>query len=230
MAVSFLLRGRASGWYRRAMPPTLPIAALESELATIRLPLEQATTLPARRYHDPAIFRHELETIFTRMWLCVGREEDVPRPGDFLTRTVGAESVLVVRDAAGEIGAFHNVCRHRGSRLVSEPAGTGLKQILCPYHAWTYGLDGALRVAPHMEESRDFDRARFGLNRVRLERWDGFLFVNFAHDGPGLREHLGEMAGKFSRYGMGGLRRGRRIHYTVDTNWKMLVENYSECY
>jgi Rieske 2Fe-2S family protein len=203
---------------------------LERELATVRLPLEEATTLPARLYHDPAIHREELRTIFSKMWLCVGREEDIENPGDFLTRTVGPESVLVVRDASGRINAFHNVCRHRGSRLVSEPSGSGLKHILCPYHAWTYGLDGTLRVAPHMEDARNFDRGQFGLNRVRLERWDGFLFINVSAEGPGLMESLGEMGSKFARYGIGRMRRGKRIAYTVETNWKMLCENYSECY
>jgi phenylpropionate dioxygenase-like ring-hydroxylating dioxygenase large terminal subunit len=222
-------RGGAQVFALAAQTPPPP-ADLERELATIRLPLEEASTLPARLYHDPAIYRQELRDIFSKMWLCVGREEDVPNPGDFLTRTVGQESVLVVRDAGGAINAFHNVCRHRGSRLVSEPFGSGLKHLLCPYHAWTYGLDGALRVAPHMEDARNFDKGEYGLNRVRLERWDGFVFINFSNDGPGLMDFLGEMGTKFSRFGMGGLRRGKRVDYTVDTNWKMLCENYSECY
>src|SRR5947208_3522704 len=188
--------------------PSSTLPDLERELASVRLPLEEATTLPGRLYHDPAIHQRELRDIFAKMWLCVGREEDVERPGDFLTRTVGRESVIVVRDAGGRINAFHNVCRHRGSRLIAEPSGSGLKSVLCPYHAWTYGLDGELRVAPHMEEARNFDRSQYGLNRVRLECWDGFLFINFAAEGPGLMQHLGEMGTKFSRFGMGGLRRG----------------------
>lgn len=218
----------ARGYALAAEPLSRP--DLERELSTVRLPLEQATTLPGRLYHDPAIYRQELRSIFSKMWMCVGRDEDIPKPGDFLTRTVGTESVLVVRDATGKVNAFHNVCRHRGSRLVTEASGSGLKNLLCPYHAWTYGLDGALRVAPHMEEARDFDRAAFGLKPVRLERWDGFLFINFSSDGPSLMEFLGEMGTKFSRFRMGELRRGKRIQYTVDTNWKMLCENYSECY
>src|SRR5437899_870791 len=197
-----------------AQPLSLP--DLERELATVRLPLEEATTLPGRLYHDPAIHQRELRDIFSKMWLCVGREEDIEKPGDFLTRTVGRESVIVVRDAASRINAFHNVCRHRGSRLVTEPSGSGLKNFLCPYHAWTYGLDGGLRVAPNMEEARNFERTQYGLNRVRLERWDGFLFINFSSGGPGLMAHLGEMATKCSRFRMGGLRRGKRISYSVD--------------
>ncbi|MEK7798688.1 MAG: aromatic ring-hydroxylating dioxygenase subunit alpha [Acidobacteriota bacterium] len=203
---------------------------IERELASVRQPLQEASTLPGRFYHDPAIYRQELQTIFSKMWLCVGREEEIEKPGDYLTRTVGGDSVIVVRDTDGGVNAFHNVCRHRGSRLLSESSGSGLRHLQCPYHAWTYGLDGALRVAPHMEDARDFDRSQFGLNRVRLERWDGFLFINFSNDGPDLMQFLGEMGTKFARYGMGGLRRGKRIDYTVATNWKMLAENYSECY
>jgi len=224
-----VVRGGAASAFAAAPESSSP-SELERDLATIRLPLEEATTLPGRFYHDPAIFQAELRTIFASMWLCVGREEDVAGPGDFLTRTVGQESVIVMRDGEGNVNAFHNVCRHRGSRLLTETSGTGLKHLLCPYHAWTYELDGTLRVAPHMEDARNFDRRRFGLNRVRLERWDGFLFINFSDGGPGLREFLGEMGTKFARYGMGRLRRGRRVTYAVETNWKMLCENYSECY
>lgn len=220
----------ASALDSRTPGPDSVRGGIERELASVRRPLQEASTLPGRFYHDPAIYRQELQTIFSKMWLCVGREEEIEKPGDYLTRTVGGDSVIVVRDADGRVNAFHNVCRHRGSRLLSESSGSGLRHLQCPYHAWTYGLDGALRVAPHMEDARDFDRSQFGLNRVRLERWDGFLFINFSDEGPDLMEFLGEMGTKFARYGMGGLRRGKRIDYTVATNWKMLAENYSECY
>lgn len=203
---------------------------LERDLASIRAPLEEATTLPGRYYRDPAIFALELQSIFTTMWLCIGREEDVAAPGDFLTRAIGNESVLVVRDGEGRVNAFHNVCRHRGSRLVTEPAGGGLVRLQCPYHSWTYGLDGTLRSAPHMEDARRFDKASFGLNRVRIETWDGFLFINFSNDAPALADHLAEMGTRFAHYRMATLKRGKRIRYTVRANWKILAENYSECY
>ncbi|HEU4400831.1 MAG TPA: aromatic ring-hydroxylating dioxygenase subunit alpha [Candidatus Polarisedimenticolia bacterium] len=206
------------------------VADLERDLATVRLPLDQASTLPGRFYHDPAIYQEELRRIFSSMWLCVGRDEDVAKPGDYMTRAIGSESVIVMRDARGEVNAFHNVCRHRGSRLLTEASGTGLSKIQCPYHAWTYDLDGSLRGTPHMEDARDFDRRRFSLNPVRLERWDGFLFISLDPRAPALSEFLGEMGRKFARYGMGDLRRGRRVTYTVQSNWKMLAENYSECY
>jgi Rieske 2Fe-2S family protein len=221
-------RPAAERW--SAEPPRPGLDELERDLASIRAPLEEATTLPGRFYHDPAIHQEELRQIFASMWLCVGREEDLAKPGDYLTRDVGAESVLVVRGAEGRVNAFHNVCRHRGSRLLTEASGTGLTRVQCPYHAWTYELNGALRVAPHMEEARNFDRSEFALRRVRLEAWDGFLFINLSADAPGLLEHLGELGSRFKAYRMATLRRARRIDYTVEANWKMVCENYSECY
>jgi Rieske 2Fe-2S family protein len=223
-----LPRGAAERWSAAPEPPAT--ADLERDLASIRVPLEEATTLPGLFYHDPAIHQEELRRIFACMWLCVGREEELPDPGDFLTRDVGPESVLVVRGTDGKIHAFHNVCRHRGSRLLTEASGKGLTRLLCPYHAWTYDLNGTLRVAPHMDEARNFEKSAYSLSRVRLETWDGFLFVNLSADAPGLLEHLGELASRFASYRMGSLRRARRIDYTVETNWKTLCENYSECY
>jgi Rieske 2Fe-2S family protein len=206
------------------------VADLERELETVRRPLEEASTLPGFFYTDPAIHQAEVERIFTRMWLCVGRAEDLANPGDYITRDIGAQSVVVLRDKDGSLRAFHNVCRHRGSRLLNEASGTGLKGIQCPYHAWTYELSGALRKAPHMEDARNFDKERFGLNPVRIDTWEGLVFVSLSAEEPPLREFLGEMATKFERYRLGSLRRGRRIVYDVASNWKMLAENYSECY
>lgn len=213
-----------------AEAPRVDLAELDRDLASVRLPLEEATTLPARMYHDPAIYAEEVGRIFSRMWLCVGREEDIAKPGDYMTRSIGDESVVIMRDAKGQVNAFYNVCRHRGSRLLTETCGQGQSSIQCPYHAWTYELDGSLRGAPHMEDVKNFDKKNFSLRPVRLDRWDGFLFINLDQEAESLRDYLGAMATKFSRFGMGGLRRGKRINYTVQSNWKMLAENYSECY
>jgi Rieske 2Fe-2S family protein len=213
-----------------ASSPAARTAELERELETIRRPLEEATTLPGFFYTDPAIHQAEIERIFTKMWLCVGREEDLPAAGDYIVRDIGAQSVIVLRDRDGALRAFHNVCRHRGSRLRNDASGSGLKGIQCPYHAWTYELDGSLRAAPHMEDARNFDKRAFGLNPVRIDTWEGLVFVSLSADEPPLREFLGEMTTKFERYGIGRMRRGRRIVYDVASNWKILAENYSECY
>jgi len=203
---------------------------IERELESVRRPLDEATGLPGRFYHEPDILQEELRRIFSTMWLCVGREEDLARPGDFLTREVGRESILMTRDAQGGLNAFYNVCRHRGSRLVDASCGSGLARIQCPYHAWTYDLDGSLKGAPHMNEVKHFDAREYPLRTVRQASWSGFLFVSLAPDPPPLEKHLGEMAHHFDRYRMSDLKRGRRISYTVASNWKILCENYSECY
>jgi len=204
--------------------------AAERDLASVYAPLDEATTLPGRYYHDPAIHREEVRRIFREMWLCAGRADDIARPGDFLTRTIGTESFVLVRDAGGQAHAFHNVCRHRGARIVDRERGGGLTSFQCPYHSWTYDLDGTLRGAPHMEEVRGFDRAQYPLRRVRVATWSGFLFVTLSAATPPLDAHLGAMANYFERYRMDTLRCGHRIRYSVASNWKILCENYSECY
>lgn len=204
--------------------------AAEADLASVYAPLDEATTLPGRYYHDPAILREERRLIFNEMWICVGRSEELAAAGDFVTRSIGPESVVAVRDGAGALHAFHNVCRHRGARIVDAPRGSGLTRFQCPYHSWTYDLAGALKSAPHMEEVQGFDRSRYPLNRVRTATWDGFLFVTLSPRTPPLEEHLGEMAHYFDRYRIGALRRARAVTYSVAANWKTLCENYSECY
>jgi Rieske 2Fe-2S family protein len=204
--------------------------AAEADLQSVYAPLDEATTLPGRYYHDPAILREELRLIFDEMWLCLGRSEDLANPGDFVTRSIGPESVVATRDGAGALHAFHNVCRHRGARIVDAPRGVGLARFQCPYHSWTYDLSGALKSAPHMEEVQGFDRSRYPLHRVRLAEWDGFLFVTLSPRTPPLEQHLGDMAHYFDRYRIGGLRRARAMTYSVAANWKTLCENYSECY
>ena len=203
---------------------------LEIDLASVRLPIERASTLPGFCYHDAGVFEREVETIFSDMWVCVGRAEELPEPGDYLNLKLGRERILLVRDTSGLLNAFYNVCRHRGSVLITEERGRGLRGIQCPYHAWTYALDGSLRKAPHMEESRDFDTRQFGLNRLRLEAWEGFLFVSLRPDITPLRDHLGALAARFASHRMGDLKRGRLARYTVEANWKILCDNYSECY
>jgi phenylpropionate dioxygenase-like ring-hydroxylating dioxygenase large terminal subunit len=216
-------------------PPAPAVAgfdrhAAEAELASVYAPLDEATTLPGRYYHDPAIHAEEMRRIFAEMWLCAGREADIEKPGDFLTRNLGAESIVLVRDAGGTARAFHNVCRHRGARIVDEARGGGLTRFQCPYHSWGYDLDGALRSAPHMDEVKGFDRREYPLRPVRLAAWSGFLFVSLSAATPPIETHLGEMATYFERYRIGSLRNGHRIRYSIAANWKILCENYSECY
>ena len=192
-------------------------------------------------YTDPAVFDEEMERIFSRMWVCGGRLEELDEPGRFVTREIGGESVIAVRTAASEAGAsgngtaegttqelaaFFNVCRHRGSRVVDDCAGTA-RVFQCPYHAWTYGLDGRLVGAPHM--GNDFDPKSAGLVPVRIDAMDGFFFLSLAADGPPLAEVADDLP-DLSRFTLDRLVRGDRHEYEAQANWKILCENYNECY
>lgn len=196
----------------------------------IRPPITDAEPLAGRLYVSEDVYAEEQERLFSRLWLEVGREEDVAGEGDFLTLRIGREPILVVRGGDGEIRAFYNVCRHRGAELVDEAAGSGLKRIACPYHAWSYAADGRLVNAPLMEEGRGgFDRRKFGLVSVRLARFMGFLFVCLDADAPPHGEQIGDLP-DIERYRTSELCRGERIEYEVAANWKILFENYGECY
>ncbi len=189
----------------------------------------QASNLPGKLYHNEEIYQRELERIFFRSWLCVGREEDLPEPGSFLTRSVGNESVIVARNNDRSLHAFYNICRHRGSRLISEPEGNR-RVLQCPYHSWSYALDGKLVGAPHTENLKNFDRDDYSLLGLQLDTWAGFLFVKFTSGPPALQRYLGDLVGKFERVPLAELRRGGRQVYEVAANWKVLCENFSECY
>jgi glycine betaine catabolism A len=195
------------------------------------------TTLPGRYFWDPDVFAREQAAIFGRLWTCVARADDAPNPGDVLTIDLAGESVLVVRGRDGALRAFLNVCRHRGARLCLEPCGHVGAVIQCPYHAWSYGLDGRLLGAPNIARDETLDRDALGLLPVALEVWEGLVWLNLADDPPPLADQLhpallerfGELE-KFGRYGVGGLVSGRRIDYEVAANWKLVVENFMECY
>jgi Rieske 2Fe-2S family protein len=205
------------------------------------MPLER--TLPRHAYFADAIWQREKERIFGREWACAGRAEELPAPGDYRVLDLAGESILVVRTKAGALRAFYNVCRHRGCRLVLDPpatphaapAGHFAGGIRCPYHAWTYTLDGELRTAPFLEEEEGFRREDFPLWPVGVETWGGFFFVNLspleaAAEGRTLLQQLGAVPERLSRYPLAELRTAQRISYDVGANWKVLLENYNECY
>lgn len=188
----------------------------------------QAKTLPARYYTDPENFRREMETFFCEMWVCVGRSERIPTPGDFFLREVAGESVIVTRDEHATVRAFYNVCRHRGTQVCRELAGKLPGRIQCPYHGWTYGLDGHLLGAPHMEDC-GFRREDYPLHSVNAEEWAGHIFVNLSPNPQPLAAQLGDLPGKFAPWAMQGLRMHQRTIYDVQANWKLIVLNYNEC-
>jgi Rieske 2Fe-2S family protein len=188
-----------------------------------------AVTLPAAYYVDPNFFKREMDALFARMWICAGRTEQVERPGQFFVRDVLGESIIVTRAASGGVHAFYNVCRHRGTRLCTEPAGTFAGSIQCPYHAWTYDLEGRLIGAPHMEEVPHFRKEQYPLYGVSVDVWDGHIFLNLAKDPQPLAIQLADLPQKFTAWQMEDLRLGHRIVYDVKANWKLLIQNYSEC-
>jgi Rieske 2Fe-2S family protein len=204
-------------------------------------------TLHRDFYLSDAIFQQEKERIFSREWFCAGREEEVPNPGDYLLLDVVGESLLVVRTREGRLAAHYNVCRHRGSQLVigvdPKPkagaaacaSGSFSSGIRCPYHAWTYNLDGALRTAPFLEDGDGFCREDLPLHEVGVDTWGGFVFLNLTPDaaragGHTLAAQLGSAVERIRRYPLAELRTARRIVYSVASNWKVILENYNECY
>jgi Rieske 2Fe-2S family protein len=214
---------------RRAAPSA---AAIDSgltlaDLAPTLRPIPEARTLPAALYTSPEILRLEQEGLFARMWLCVGREADIPAPGDYFTHEVARDSIIVARGGDGVVRAFYNVCRHRGARLLDEPCGKGLSRVVCPYHAWTYKLDGSLAQVPRMDEG--FRREAFSLVPVKLGTYAGFIFLNLDDAAEPLESYLADLP-DLARFRMAELRLGKRIEYEVNANWKLICENYSECY
>lgn len=186
-------------------------------------------TLPAKHYTDPETYRLELDRIWARTWLCAGREEELPEPGSFFVRNVAGASVLVVRREDGKVGAYHNVCRHRGTLLCGQESGQAPGKFQCPYHAWTYGLDGRLLSAPHMDKVSEFREDDYPLNAVRVETWDGHVFLNLDPAAAPLAAQLGALPERFRPWGMSDLRRVERRVYPLKANWKLIIQNYSEC-
>jgi Rieske 2Fe-2S family protein len=186
-------------------------------------------TLPARFYTDPAHYEAELERFFFHMWVYAGRAERIPQPGDFVLCDVAGESLVLTRAPGGRINAFFNVCRHRGTRLCTAERGSFHGAIQCPYHAWTYDLDGRLVGAPHMEEVLHFRKEDYPLHRLHCDVWDGHVFVNAAADPAPLADHLGALVERFRPWRMEELRLAGSLRYEIAANWKLVIQNYSEC-
>ncbi|MEU1624798.1 aromatic ring-hydroxylating dioxygenase subunit alpha [Streptomyces sp. NPDC020096] len=201
------------------------------------LPESLISTLPGDHYTSPEIFAAEQERIFESMWFCAARSSDLATPGAYRTVTVGRESVLLTRTRDDAVRAFLNVCRHRGARLCTQESGEVKRAFQCPYHAWTYSLEGKLVAAPNLTRMPDVDRTEYGLATVAVREWLGYVWVCLADDPPSFEEQVvGEVvarlgdAAAIERYGVDGLAVGRRIVYDVRANWKLIVENFMECY
>jgi Rieske 2Fe-2S family protein len=188
-----------------------------------------AKTLPQRYFVSPEVLAEEEEKIFSQHWLLMGHQSQIPAADDYFVQETAGESIIIARDRSGVVRGFYNVCRHRGTRLCEDLGGHS-STIQCPYHAWTYGLDGRLIGSPHMDEVPGFDRSQYSLHPVNLGLWEGFIFVNLDDDAMPPEKWFAPLAGKFTHWNLPRLRSVKRVEYDVKANWKLMFENYSECY
>jgi len=196
--------------------------------AAVRKPLLEAETLPPWCYTSAAFYAREVERIWKKVWNFLGSAEHIPHAGDYCTLTFAGVPLIILRDQEGQLRAYVNSCRHRGSALLQ---GEGnCKRIVCPYHSWTYELNGKLRGAPDMEKTIGFEKNEYGLIPIRLDTWGGFIFVTFDRNAPSLSEFLGELPQKLAPYNLSEMTLARRKIYDIKCNWKLFVENAKESY
>jgi Rieske 2Fe-2S family protein len=188
-----------------------------------------ARTMPGEYYTSPEILAEETERLLAHGWHCTGRASALTRPGDYLVRTIGGESLIIVRGRDGALRALFNICRHRGTRLCMVESGQFSETIQCPYHAWTYTTDGRLIGAPHMQEVEGFDKNDYPLHSAALAEWEGFVFVNIHQRPQPFAEWLAPMLRRLARFDLESLAVGHHARYEVRANWKLVFQNYSEC-
>ncbi len=200
-------------------------------------PVETAAALPNAAYTSAEFLELENARLFARTWMLAGFAHEVPEPGDVKPTSVAGAPIVLVRGKDGEIRAFHNVCRHRGSRLVAEPC-QGRKTLACPYHAWTYGLDGRLLTRPHFNgpgahdivEPGNGEGAKWGLAPIRIALWRDLIFADLSGAAPPLEEHLRPMTERLAGYRLDALRYAGKLEFEIEANWKLIHENFIENY
>ncbi|MEO8243678.1 MAG: SRPBCC family protein [bacterium] len=206
--------------------PTL--SPLDELRATVAQPFERARAMPKSVYTSPAFLALEERHIFAREWLCAGRADSLPNPGDYLTMQITGEPVIILRDREGVLRGMSNVCRHRMSTLLE---GRGhVRAIVCPYHAWTYNLDGSLRGAPAMGANAAFCKDDIALPAVRVENWLGWIMVTLNPDAVSPHSQLAEVESLIGHLNMGAYQETFRETFRWATNWKVLAENFMESY
>ena len=206
-------------------PRLSPLAELRANVA---VPFERATAMPKSVYTSPDFAAMEETHIFAKEWLCAGRVEALPHPGDYLTMEIGGEPIIILRDREGDLRGLSNVCRHRMSTLLE---GRGnVRSIVCPYHAWTYNLDGSLRGAPAMTLNEGFCKEDVKLPKVRVENWLGWIMVTLNPEAPSPHEALKDVENLVGYLDMGSYVEAFREEFHWDTNWKVLAENFMESY
>jgi choline monooxygenase len=201
-------------------------------LARLDAPTARGTGLPNPCYTDEDWLRLERERVMARTWMLAGFAHDVPKPGDACPIEVAGLPLVLVRDDAGALHVFHNVCRHRGAILVGRPC-SGRKVLTCPYHAWSYGLDGRLRARPHFHGPARHDNAgdaEAGLRPVRMAAWHDLVFVDLSGLAPSFEDHWRPFAERMAAYDFGALRFARTLTFDVQANWKLIFENFFDPY
>ncbi len=193
-----------------------------------RLPLERATQLPGAAFLDADVFAWEGEHVFGGEWVCAGHVDRLRGRGAFFTVEVAGESVIVIADGDALPRAFANVCRHRGARIIVAAEGQA-ERLRCPYHSWTYDLDGSLRSAAFTDGLEGFEACDYGLHPVRLALIEGLIMLDLSGVAPPPESHIGDLGALLTRYRVPGLRRAARHEYDVAANWKVIAENYNEC-
>ncbi|RGP35781.1 aromatic ring-hydroxylating oxygenase subunit alpha [Pseudotabrizicola alkalilacus] len=206
-------------------PGLTPLAELRANVAQ---PFERATAMPKSVYTSPDFAALEQQHIFAREWLCAGRADALPNPGDYLTMEISGEPIIILRDREGTLRGLSNVCRHRMSTLLEGRGNT--RAIVCPYHAWTYNLDGTLRGAPAMTLNEGFCKDQIALPKVRVENWLGWIMVTLNPDAPAPSEALSDVENLVGYLGMEHYVEAFREEFHWNTNWKVLAENFMESY
>jgi nitrite reductase/ring-hydroxylating ferredoxin subunit len=204
------------------------LTAIAELKANVSVPFNQARAMPKSVYTSPEFCEAELRHIFAAEWLCAGRADALPHAGDYLTMEISGEPIIILRDGKGDLRGMSNVCRHRMSTLLE---GRGnVRSIVCPYHAWTYNLDGSLRGAPAMTLNESFCKEDVKLPSVRVENWLGWIMVTLNPDAPDPREALKDVEDLVGYLDMGSYRETFRETFRWATNWKVLAENFMESY
>jgi phenylpropionate dioxygenase-like ring-hydroxylating dioxygenase large terminal subunit len=188
-------------------------------------PLDHAYTIPASWYVDERVAELERQSVFGQTWQPVGRAEQLRQPGSFVTTELAGEPLVVVRANDHRLRGFYNVCRHHAAAVVTEEQGSA-SIFRCPYHGWSYGLDGSLKGAPEFEGVCGFDRAQNGLVPARCEQWEQFVFINLDPNEIALADFLGGLATRIAPLNINGLHFFERRMYTLQCNWKVFVDNY----
>ena len=207
------------------------IAPIASEAtARVLMPFGRSFTLPAEAYTSQELFDWESQHFFEGTWVCAGRSNSLSEPGDRQAVTIGSESIALVRAEDGTLNGFFNVCRHRGHQIVEPGEPSNARVLRCPYHAWCYDLKGQLRGAPRFSDRPGFDRSDYPLVPVPVAEWHGWIFVNPSGEAPPFEAHVGNLDEFVSDHEPERLVSAVRHDYEIDANWKIITENYHECY